>query len=72
MSLADRRLGRCNSVSITAGDTPTAAAHCAQGMDPKEQKEIDMKMIDLDGTDNKGKLGARRRTARLLSPAHTQ
>ncbi len=28
-------------------------------MDPREQKEIDMKMIDLDGTDNKGKLGAR-------------
>ena len=27
-------------------------------MDPREQKEIDMKMIDLDGTDNKGKLGA--------------
>ena len=29
-----------------------------QGMDPREQKEIDMKMIDVDGTDNKGKLGA--------------
>ena len=30
----------------------------AQGMDPTQQTEIDMKMIDLDGTDNKGKLGA--------------
>ena len=30
-----------------------------QGLDPKEQKAIDNKMIDLDGTDNKGKLGAR-------------
>nr|VFK18650.1 MAG: enolase [Candidatus Kentron sp. LPFa] len=28
------------------------------GMDPSAQKEIDKKMIDLDGTDNKGKLGA--------------
>jgi hypothetical protein len=31
----------------------------AQGMDPTQQTEIDMKMIDLDGTDNKGKLGER-------------
>eukprot|EP00208_Stichococcus_sp_RCC1054_P006941 CAMPEP_0206147738 /NCGR_PEP_ID=MMETSP1473-20131121/34381_1 /ASSEMBLY_ACC=CAM_ASM_001109 /TAXON_ID=1461547 /ORGANISM="Stichococcus sp, Strain RCC1054" /LENGTH=480 /DNA_ID=CAMNT_0053544811 /DNA_START=118 /DNA_END=1560 /DNA_ORIENTATION=- len=28
------------------------------GMDPSKQLEIDNKMIDLDGTDNKGKLGA--------------
>jgi enolase len=28
------------------------------GMDPSKQKEVDQKMIDLDGTDNKGKLGA--------------
>jgi len=28
------------------------------GMDPSAQKEIDQKMIDLDGTHNKGKLGA--------------
>nr|VFJ49418.1 MAG: enolase [Candidatus Kentron sp. FW]VFJ56986.1 MAG: enolase [Candidatus Kentron sp. FW]VFJ67245.1 MAG: enolase [Candidatus Kentron sp. FW] len=28
------------------------------GMDPSSQVEIDNKMIDLDGTDNKGKLGA--------------
>ena len=39
-----------------------------QGMDPKEQKEIDMKMIDLDGTDNKGKLGACRHTCSCLQP----
>jgi enolase len=29
-----------------------------QGLDPREQKAIDDKMIALDGTDNKGKLGA--------------
>lgn len=29
-----------------------------QGLDPRNQKEVDQKMFDLDGTDNKGKLGA--------------
>ncbi|MET0282379.1 MAG: phosphopyruvate hydratase [Steroidobacteraceae bacterium] len=28
------------------------------GMDPRDQSAIDQKMIDLDGTDNKGNLGA--------------
>jgi enolase len=29
-----------------------------EGMDPTDQELIDMKMIELDGTENKGKLGA--------------
>lgn len=29
-----------------------------QGLNPVNQKEVDQKMFDLDGTDNKGKLGA--------------
>ena len=29
-----------------------------QGLNPVNQKEVDQKMIDLDGTDNKAKLGA--------------
>jgi len=29
-----------------------------QGKDPTQQKELDDLMIKLDGTDNKGKLGA--------------
>jgi len=29
-----------------------------QGMNPVHQKELDDKMKELDGTDNKGKLGA--------------
>lgn len=29
-----------------------------QGMDPTKQKEVDDKMKELDGTDNKAKLGA--------------
>ena len=34
--------------------------HCAmcQGMDPRDQTAVDEKMKSLDGTDNKGKLGA--------------
>ncbi len=31
---------------------------CLQGKDPTQQKEIDDAMIALDGTENKGKLGA--------------
>ncbi|KAG2453745.1 hypothetical protein HYH02_001956 [Chlamydomonas schloesseri] len=33
-------------------------APALKGMDPVKQAEIDQKMKDLDGTDNKGKLGA--------------
>lgn len=29
-----------------------------QGLNPVNQKEVDEKMFSLDGTDNKGKLGA--------------
>lgn len=29
-----------------------------QGLNPINQKEVDEKMFSLDGTDNKGKLGA--------------
>ena len=28
------------------------------GMNPVEQEKVDKKMLELDGTDNKGKLGA--------------
>ena len=31
---------------------------CSQGLNPINQKEVDQKMFDLDGSDNKGKLGA--------------
>ena len=30
-----------------------------QGMDPTKQKEVDDKMKELDGTDNKAKLGGK-------------
>ena len=36
----------------------TKIAKAVKGMDTKEQEKIDKKMIALDGTENKGKLGA--------------
>lgn len=35
-----------------------AAMSSRQGLNPVNQKEVDQKMFELDGTDNKGKLGA--------------
>uniref|UniRef100_A0A7S3QZJ7 phosphopyruvate hydratase n=3 Tax=Eukaryota TaxID=2759 RepID=A0A7S3QZJ7_DUNTE len=36
----------------------TIISPALKGMDPKNQSEVDQKMIDLDGTPNKAKLGA--------------
>jgi enolase len=41
-----------------AGYVSAEIAASIQGMDATLQKEIDQKMIDLDGTSNKGRLGA--------------
>ena len=40
------------------GHVKKEIASAIQGMDATDQKRIDRKMIDLDGTPNKGKLGA--------------
>ena len=40
------------------------------GMDAAKQKELDDKMIELDGTDNKGRLGANAILAVSLAAAH--
>jgi enolase len=40
------------------------------GMDPRDQGAIDRKMIALDGTDNKGRLGANALLAVSLATAH--
>ena len=37
---------------------PSLTVVAGQGMNPINQKEVDEKMLELDGTDNKGKLGA--------------
>src|SRR5512137_2737620 len=40
------------------------------GMDPTKQKEIDRSMIELDGTDNKSRLGANAILGTSLAVAH--
>jgi enolase len=40
------------------------------GADPREQREIDAKLIALDGSDNKGRLGANALLAVSLAAAH--
>src|SRR5882757_4195280 len=40
------------------------------GQDPRDQAGIDQKMIDLDGTDNKARLGANSILAISLATAH--
>lgn len=37
---------------------PSPACAAMQGLNPINQREVDEKMFSLDGTDNKGKLGA--------------
>ena len=45
-------------------------ASCVKGMDATDQRALDQAMIDLDGTDNKGKLGANALLAVSLASAH--
>lgn len=42
----------------TPPSPPPLPRNLTQGKDPTQQKELDEAMIKLDGTDNKGKLGA--------------
>jgi enolase len=44
-------------------------ADAVKGLDPREQRAVDTKMIALDGTDNKGKLGANALLAISLAAA---
>ena len=46
------------SVEKTVENVNTLIAKCVVGMNVFDQKAIDMTMINLDGTQNKGKLGA--------------
>lgn len=48
----------------------TEIADAIIGMDANEQKAIDQVMIDLDGTDNKSRLGANALLAASLASAH--
>ncbi len=53
----DSRLGG-KGVSKAVNNVNTEIAEALKGMDPHDQAAIDAKMIELDGTPNKGRLGA--------------
>ncbi len=57
--------GVLKAVAHVNGPLKTAVA----GMDAREQAQIDRKMIELDGTDNKGRLGANALLAVSLATA---
>ena len=44
-------------VTIAVKNVETIIAPALKGLDPTNQAEIDQKMIDLDGSPNKNKLG---------------
>ena len=48
----------------------TAIAQAAQGMDAEDQAALDKRLIDLDGTENKGRLGANALLAVSMANAH--
>ena len=52
----DRYLGK--SVEKAVENINTTIAEALEGLDATEQKQIDSIMIDIDGTENKSKLGA--------------
>ena len=51
---------KCTEISLGNATVAIQGTHTSmlQGMNPINQKEVDQKMFDLDGTENKGKLGA--------------
>ncbi len=58
--------GVLNAVNNIAGELKEAL----MGMDVSAQEALDRKMIELDGTDNKGRLGANAMLAVSLAAAH--
>src|SRR5690606_28621748 len=62
-----RYLGKGVLKAVANVNGPLKAA--VTGMDPRAQGDIDRKMIELDGTDNKGRLGANALLAVSLATA---
>ncbi len=63
-----RYLGK--GVSKAVGNVNGAIAGALQGFDAADQSGLDRKLIDLDGTDNKGRLGANALLGVSLAAAH--
>ena len=62
----------CTTFSQKVAPAPFLCPMALQGMDPTLQKDIDNKMLELDGTDNKAKLGANAILAVSLAAAKVQ
>src|SRR4051794_9037227 len=45
-------------VTRAVGHVNGEISRCVTGMDPRDQQALDRALIDLDGTPNKGRLGA--------------
>ncbi|MCC5856898.1 MAG: phosphopyruvate hydratase [Ectothiorhodospiraceae bacterium] len=65
-----RYLGK--GVRKAVANVETELASALQGMDAADQRAVDQRMIELDGTDNKGRLGANALLAASLAVARAQ
>ena len=54
----DERMYRGKSVLQAVGNVETRIAPAVKGMDAEDQRALDMRLIELDGTKNKSSLGA--------------
>jgi enolase len=63
-----RYLGK--GVTKAVANVNTTIASALKGFDANDQQALDRKLIDLDGTDNKGKLGANALLGVSLANAH--
>jgi len=63
-----RYLGK--GVTKAVAHVNTEIRDAVKGLDTRDQKAIDQRMIELDGTDNKGRLGANALLAVSLAAAH--
>ncbi len=65
-----RYLGKGVLQAVANVNGPIAAA--LQGMDAADQTAVDQRMLDLDGTENKGRLGANALLGVSMAVAHAQ
>ncbi len=65
---SSRYLGK--GVLNAVNNANTEIADAVKGMDAQDQAAVDVKMIELDGTDNKSRLGANALLAVSLATAH--
>ncbi len=63
-----RYLGK--GVQNAVGNVNTTIADALKGMDAADQKGVDARLIDLDGTENKGRLGANALLGVSMAVAH--